>query len=78
MADRPTAIPIRLVCPQLLISLWHLGLVFLAQGQYGRATEELEAARGLSAESPQLIAALGHCYAVQGQIAQAEAYLRNA
>jgi eukaryotic-like serine/threonine-protein kinase len=58
-----------------LLSRVHLGLVMLYANRAADAVRELEAARALAPDAPQLLGALGYAYAKAGRVDDARALL---
>jgi eukaryotic-like serine/threonine-protein kinase len=53
----------------------YLGRTYIQKGMHREAIAELERARGLSGNAPEVVASLGHAYAVAGRTADAQKVL---
>ena len=63
--------------PSFFATHKYLGLVYLQKGLYEQAIAEYQKARDLSVDDPQIIALIGHAYALSGKRERAQATLRE-
>ena len=65
------------VDPNFVVAHWAMGLAYEQQGQFRKATAELELAVRLSGRNPGMLSSLGHAQAVGGSRRRAEQTLKQ-